>query len=584
MKSTNKIVSFFNALFVEFHQLSIIEKIEKSVKSLRPAEKIAFYVFTIIMVVTSLYLLFRVNQYFLVEVPTTGGSFVEGVLGSPRFINPILAISDTDKDLTALVYAGLLKLTPEGYTTDLAKSYSISEDGLTYNVILRDDIFFHDGRKVTTDDIVFTIEKALDTVIKSPRKNNWEGVQVEKVSDQEISFILKKPYAPFIETLTIGILPRHIWQDATSEEFPFSEWNVSPVGAGPYKLESTKRNSAGILTSISLEAYDKCALGRPKIDKITFKFYQNEADLSRAYASKEVESAYGLKTQTENNKNTKLSDNTSLPRIFGVFFNQNISPVFLDKEVRRALDLATPKELIVQNVLHGYAKIINGPSPQDIETYDSTRKLNTNDRLVEARSLLEKSGWKANTDGILEKKTKTETVTLKFSISTSDTPELKQVADLIKTEWEKVGARVEVRIFEAGDLSQNVIRPRKYDALLFGEVINQSGDLYPFWHSSQRNDPGLNIAMYANIATDKLLEEIRAESDPEKRELKRHEIVREIQKDFAAIFLFAPQMIYVPAPQIKNIKLAKVSAPSDRFGNIHSWYIETDNVWKFFAN
>lgn len=588
MKSNNKLISFFNALFIDFHHLSLIERIERAVKNFRPAEKIAFYTFAVLMTISSIYLLFEVNKAFLMEVPTYGGSFTEGVIGSPRFINPVLAISDTDKDLTSLIYAGLLKSTPEGkFVPDLAESYSVSEDGLTYHVVIKENALFQDGKRVTTDDVIFTIDKALDSVIKSPRRLSWDGVSIQKISDREIDFTLKKPYAPFAEALTMGILPRHIWQDATSEEFPFSEYNVNPVGAGPYKVEGVKRNNAGILTSLTLSSSQNYALGRPKIDGITFKFYQNENDLLKAYESGEVESVYGMRSEAlaEIEKNKKVLHDSSLPRIFGIFFNQSVATVFLDRDVRRALDTAAPKEQIVKNILFGYGKVINGPTPEEYDKGEAKdgAEQKAAERVTEAKAILEKAGWKADENGILTKKTKTETVRLAFSISTSDAPELRAVAEELKNAWQQIGADVQVKVFEAGDLSQNVIRPRKYEALLFGEVINQSGDLYPFWHSSERNDPGLNIALYANISTDKLLEQIRAQSDEGKRQDMKSEVVKEIRDDVAAIFLFSPDMVYIPAPQVKNIALQGVTAPSERFENIKDWYIQTDNVWKFFA-
>jgi peptide/nickel transport system substrate-binding protein len=220
--------------------------------------------------------------------------------------------------------------------------------------------------------------------------------------------------------------------------------------------------------------------------------------------------------------------------------------------------------------LFGYGKVINGPTPEEYDKREAKdgAEQKAADRVTEAKAILEKAGWKADENGTLTKKTKTETVRLAFSISTSDAPELRAVAEELKNAWQQIGADVQVKVFEAGDLSQNVIRPRKYEALLFGEVINQSGDLYPFWHSSERNDPGLNIALYANISTDKLLEQIRAQSDEGKRQEMKSAVVKEIKDDVAAIFLFSPDMVYIPAPQVKNIALQGVTAPSERFENI----------------
>lgn len=582
MKPKSKIASFFNTLFVNLHHLNFIKKIEKVVAKMNLSEKIFFYLISTVVIATGLALLFQANNLFMVEVPAFGGSFTEGVIGSPRFINPVLALSDTDKDLSSLLYSGLLKVSENGgFEPDLAASYSISEDGTVYDFIIKDHISFHDGKEVTADDIIFTIEKVLDPVIKSPKATSWQGVTVEKINNKEIKFTLKKPYAPFLQALTLGILPKHIWENVSSEEFPFSQFNINPVGSGPYKIGKISRNSGGIPTTVSLSAWDKYALGGPKIKSIIFKFFQNEVALVKAYRDKSIDSAAGLSQTAAKNliDNNNLVNKISLPRVFGVFFNQNIAPVFLNKEVREALQIATPKARIVNEVLLGLGRIIDGPTPANIE--EDTK--NADGDAEAAKALLLKNGWKENANGILEKKTKTANTPLTFSISTSDAPELKKTAEILKETWERMGASVEIKVFEAGDLSQNVIKPRKYDALLFGEVVGEESDLYPFWHSSERNDPGLNISLYANIAVDKALENIQKETDKQKIADEKEIVFSEISKDRPAIFLFSPYFLYASAPQVKNISLKNVSSQNERFLFINKWYIETDKVWQFFA-
>ena len=582
MKPKNKIVSFLNALFVNPHHFNFTEKIEKVVAKMNLSEKMFLGLFSLMFIISGLILLFRLNNSFLVEIPSFGGSFTEGLIGSPRFINPVLAVSDTDKDLISLIYSGLLKSKIEGgYEPDLASSFTINEDGTVYDFKIRDNAYFQDGSPITADDVIFTIEKTLDPVIKSPKSLNWEGITVEKVSNKEVKFTLKKPYAPFLSNLTLGILPKHIWGNVSAEEFPFSQFNINPIGSGPYKIEKISRNSGGIPTTITLSAWNKYTLGKPKIKSIVFKFFQNEAALIKAYNEKSVESAAGLSQTTAQNliANKNVVDKTTLPRVFGVFLNQNVAPVFLNKEIREALETASPKKRIVDEVLLGFGKVLNGPTPANIET-DSGK---TEGDPVAAKASLIKAGWQENKDGILEKKTKTGTITFQFSISTSDSPELKKTAEILQEAWQKIGANVSVKVFEAGDLSQNVIKPRKYDALLFGEVVGTDSDLYPFWHSSERNDPGLNISLYANITADKILEDMQKETDQQKKAQEKESFVAEISKDTPAIFLFSPYFLYAPAPAVKNILLKDVSSQNERFLSINKWFIETDKVWKFFV-
>lgn len=582
MKPQNKIVSFLNTLFVNSHHFNFLEKIEKVVEKMKLSEKIFFGLFCLIFIISGLVLAFRLNNSFLVEIPSFGGSFTEGLIGSPRFINPVLVVSDTDKDLASLIYSGLLKPGENGgFETDLASSYEIKEDGTVYDFILKDNVYFHDGSPVTADDVVFTIEKTLDPVIKSPKKSNFEGVLVEKINNKEIKFTLKKSYVPFLNALTLGILPKHIWENVSPEEFPFSQFNINPIGSGPYKIEKISRNSGGIPTAITLSAWDKYATGRPKIKSITFKFFQNEAALIKAYDEKSIASAAGLGQISAERLilNKNIVDETPLPRVFGVFLNQNIAPIFLNKEIREAMEIATPKKRIVDEVLLGFGEILNGPTPGNVEPDD---KIAGGD-IEAAKASLLKAGWKENKDGILEKKTKNGADVFQFSISTSDSPELKKTAEILQETWQKIGAAVTIKVFEAGDLSQNIIKSRKYDALLFGEVIGTDSDLYPFWHSSERNDPGLNISLYANITADKILENMQKETDEQKKTQEKEAFLAEIQKDTPAIFLFSPYFLYAPAPNVKNILLKNVSSQNERFLSINKWFIETDKVWKFFV-
>ena len=403
---------------------------------------------------------------------------------------------------------------------------------------------------------------------------------IERISEKEVNFILAKPYSPFIQALTVGILPKHIWQNATPEEFPFSEFNISPIGSGPYKIEKITRNSGGIPITISLGAFDKNN-NRPKIQNIHFEFFQNEEDLMKALSDNSIESASGITHSVANNIVDAESTikTASLTRVFGLFFNQNTAPVFLNKEIREALEMSAPKQRIIDEVLYGFGKPLNGPLPSSIETDQS--KISGN--IEEAKILLERNGWKlSEEDGILYKDKKDGKVRFSFSISTINSPELKETADILKETWGNLGAEIDIKVFEQSDLSQNVIKGRKYDALLFGKVIEEESDLYPFWHSSERNDPGLNISLYTNITVDKNLEEIQKNFDIEENNERKNVIINQIKTDIPAIFLFTPDMIYVGAPKIKNMSLKEVSTPNERFLGISDWYIETEKVWRIF--
>lgn len=567
-------------------------RIETATGAFGITERIVFGLAIVAFVASGLLLLWNLNTSYLVEVPEPGGTLVEGIVGTPRFINPVTAVSDADRDMVALVYSGLLTFTEDGTPKpNLASSYTISEDGRTYSFILREDATFHDGTPVTTDDVEFTIQKIQDPAIKSPRRPAWDGVVINKKGTREISFTIRQPYAPFIENVSVGILPKHIWQSVPVEEFPFSTLNMSPIGSGPYRVSSVKRDSIGLPISYQLARFKDYALGSPYIKNIVAKFYQSEADLMAAYKDGDIESLGGVSAQLTPQINTQKSNiiHTPLARVFGVFFNQNQASVFVHKEVRQALDLALDKNAIVTEVLRGYGTTTNTPLPTRSSSAGPAAAKNLSAESISASTtaaaieLLNKNGWVLNTEtGIMEKTVNKEKIPLSFSLSTGSAPELKHAAEMVRDMWQKIGARVELRVFDIGDLNQNVIRPRKYDALFFGEVVGMEYDLYPFWHSSQRNDPGLNIALYTNIKADTLLEEIRSTTDRAVRLEKWRQLEGIIAADIPVVFVYTPDYIYVTPKKLRSVQPDEIINTSDRFTHINRWYIDTNNVWKIF--
>lgn len=563
--------------------------IRRTILSFSMAERTVFYFFVALFTLAGVSLLWQVSSAYLEEVPIQGGTLVEGVVGNPRFINPVLALSEADKNLTALVYSGLVRVTPEGeVVNDVAESIAISDDNLTYTAKIAESARFHDGSPVTADDVVFTTQKISDPMIKSPRRGNWEGVTVEKVDERTVTFSLKKAYAPFLYNLTIGILPRHIWKNVTADEFSFSQFNTLPVGSGPYKITSVQRNEGGIPDYYVMSPFDTISGKGAYIKTLAFRFYPSETLLVEAYNDGSVESIGGISPEKIADLDTRGAEviHSPLPRIFAVFFNQNQSKALLDKSVRQALNLVAPKNEIVEDVLGGYGVAIESPIPFLSASGKKTATASTTEeKFAYAKEILAQGGWKMNEEtGVLEKKSANGTIDLSFSISTGDAEELRLVAEELVKAWSRLGAKVEILVYETGELNQSVIRPRHFDALLFGEVVGREADLYPFWHSSQRNDPGLNIALYANSKADKFLEDARSVSDPVIAEESYLSFDAELQKDLPAIFLYSPSFLYVVPEKLKAVSLGSLSVSQDRFLGIRDWYIETDRVWGIFLN
>lgn len=526
------------------------------------------------------------SSRYAVTVAAHGGTLREGIVGIPRFINPLLAVSDTDRDVISLVYTGLLRFDGKGnLIPSLAERYEILQEGREYVFYLR-EAEWSDGQSVTAEDIAFTIELAKNPAYRSPARANWEGITVEAVDKRTVRFTLAKPYAPFLENATLGILPRHLWKDILPAEFNLTELNLRPVGAGPYTVLGYEKNSSGRITLYHLQANKTYLPEEPFITYMDLKFYGSQTESVEALERGEIDSLSGLPprfARSMHEQNRPVIQ-LSLPRIFGLFFNQNESKTLADAAVRSALELAADKAGLVEQVLENQGTPLYSPIPPD--SFGALEASFYQDRafnVEQAKALLTKAGWTLNTEtGIREKKlSKTETLQLTFTISTSNTPDLIETARLLQTMWETIGAKVDLKVYEISDFERDILQPRKYAAILFGEVVGNDPDPFAFWHSSQRNDPGLNIALYTNPKADKLLEEARITPDITARKQKYEEFQKLIAEDNPAVFLYSPYYLYVPA-RINNVRIERIVLPEDRFGSVQEWHMQTRNTWKLF--
>ncbi|OGI97017.1 hypothetical protein A3A11_01785 [Candidatus Nomurabacteria bacterium RIFCSPLOWO2_01_FULL_43_15] len=566
------------------------EEINSVFAAFSKKERVIFIVLLLTLLISTVSILQSINKSLMVQVPFHGGSISEGIIGQARFINPLLANSPADQDLVSLIYSGLMRKNSDGTVTpDLAEKYEMSKNGLIYTFTLKNKIYFHDGQPVTVDDVIFTINETKDSIIKSPRKVDWDGVSVIKIDDTTIQFTLKQPYSSFLENATLGIMPAALWNNVPIE---LNNANTNPVGSGPYVIKNIIKESSGVINYYELAAFDKFALGEPYIQTMNLYFYSNENDLIQALEKRtvnQISSITPLNADILKERNYKI-ESSVLPRVFGLFFNQNQNRLFTDKVVTGAIDQAIDKDKIIREMLFGYGVEIDGPIPPNIIAYQKLageNKTPHEEILKNVENTLAKNGWTKGTDGFLQKTTtdknkKKTTTTLQFSISTGNAPELTKTAELIKQDLSAVGMKVDIKTFELGNLNQSVIRPRQYDTLLFGQIINRESDLFAFWHSSQRKDPGFNVAIYTNPRVDKILEEAFTTINEQERIKKYAQFESEIKKDMPAIFLYSPNFVYVILDELKGFSISHIISPADRFSNIYSWYTKTQDVWKIF--
>lgn len=564
-------------------------QIKQLSKILQKSEKIKILIILLIFLVSSSILGWRMYWHNSIQIPTMGGSYTEGLIGAPQFVNPILANTDVDRDLVRLVFSGLVKLNSNGeIVPDLATGYTIDAEQTTYTFELKPNLRWHDGHPLTADDVIFTIERITDPDFKSPLKNSFSGVNVTRINDRTIQFKLAQSFAPFLSIMTVGIIPEHLWYSVPSFSAALTDLNIKPIGSGPYKFKSLTRDTNGNIKNYSLEVFEDYHLDNAYIEELSFKFYEDFMTGVMALQNKNVE---GLTYLPEENKD-QIKDkkialhNLHYPQYTAVFFNPTNNDLLSDNDFRKALSLSVDKNRILTEVVNGDGQIIHTPILPGMIGYDESIKaedFNT----VAASALLDDLGWTKSEDNQFRTKTtksddddeEDQVEELAIKLTTIDQSASVKIVSIIKENWEAIGVKTTLDIISRDKIKQDVIDSREYEALVFGELINVNSGPYPFWHSSQNEHPGLNLSVLANKDIDQYLEEAQiAKTDQAKIEPLVN-FQKKLLELNLAIFLYNPTYTYPTASKIKGLENLKfINLPADRFNNINSWYIKTKRV------
>lgn len=515
-------------------------------------------------------------------VAAVGGEYTEGLVGTPQLINPLYALtSDIDTDLSRLIYSGLLKYDPkEGTVLDLAESFSVSEDETQYTFIIRENAKWHDGNPVLADDVIFTISAIQNPQYRSPLANSFSGITVSQVDDRTILFTLDKASVNFLNLMTVGILPSHIWQEITPANAVLTQFNIKPIGSGPYQFEVLEKDQrTGEIRSYTVERFADYYLDGPYIKTITFKFYSDTTSVLSALQNHNVEGVAYLPTMEasgfEDEDHTQVMI-SGLPEYVAAFFNEDASDILDDLAVRKALSFATYPEELVDQVFGGYATLINSFILPDTYGYAP----DVSDVLFDlkyATVILDEAGWVVDAETNIRTKDDTP---LSLTITTLDSQELVDVAELMKQHWEEINIEVTIETVDATTFQTDTIVNRDYEILLSAEAYAMDMDPYVFWHSSQTNYPGLNLAQYENDDADTHIETARDTTDLAKRESNLISLQEIVLKDYPAIFLYQPLYTYAISSSIKNAGYQRISVPADRFNRINEWFIKSSKSFE----
>lgn len=507
-------------------------------------------------------------------LPEKGGVIVEGVIGQPRFINPLFARSDTDKTLSSLIFPGLITYNKQKEPiSSLAEKWEISENKTDYKFFLKKDVLWHDKQVFNADDVLYTVAVLQNPDYKEALKSTWEGIRIEKVDDFTVIFHLPKAFPSFLNNLTIGIVPRHVWDSTTVTDMPKSSFNLNAIGTGPYSIDGVNRDKSGKIISLKMVANSLLGDNGPNIQNFEMKFYDNKEDLVKGFQVREFSSfgIYSGDSQDISQKDRGFNNyNVNLPQYVSLFLNKKKNPALNDIAVRQAMSYGLDKNKVNEAGTYGAGVVIDSPMLPGYLGYSSDVKKYAYDQKA-ASSTLTQAGWgDQNNDGVKEKDDKI----LSFEIVTVDSPELARVAENISAQWAKIGIRTSIKKIDATTLDKDYLQTRNFDILLFGESMGTDPDPYPYWHSSQVTYPGLNISGFTNGEADKVLEEARQSSDTNVK-LKDYKKFQDIIADeIPAIFLYQPVYVYKIYDKVKGVDLSSITNTWDRFFDVKNWFVK----------
>jgi len=444
--------------------------------------------------------------------------FTEGVIGQPVSFLPHQVQTNADKTISRLIYRGLFKYDIYGsLVPDLAETWSISEDGLIYTIKLKNGQKWSNGKPITADDLIYTSYKVA----------NLSGVGTDKVDDLTVRYYLPNKYSPFLDLLTIGVMP----DQAEEHGKP-----LNPVSSGPFKVVRIEKSGVTI-REVDL-VHSNPNLG---IRKLAFRFYANEEELITASKLGEVDGFSSAKDYEI--EGFEEYDYPMQGVYYALYFNLR-DEKYQDAELRKALRSVLP----VEQLIFDRGITVQGPISRtqytdrnlDFDHYDELFSYDYSDIIVE--------------------------------ITVPDIKAHRKLVEDIAHLWEvKLKLEVNITEYDPEKIIDDVIKPRNFEILFYGQEVGRDPDRYVNWHSTQKEYPRLNISGYEQVRADRALEEGRISTDENDRKVHYNGFQTVVEQDAPVIFLYHPFSKYYVSQYVSGIGEKYTFSISDLFLDFENW-------------
>ncbi len=507
--------------------------------------------------------------------PMVGGELALRLARDPDNFNPLLTFTAYGSAIVSQVYATLFEFNEKWEPTPyVAESWTPSSDGLTWTIKIKDGVKFHDGTDLTADDVAFTINATLDPAYRGPRKASASAIRRVSAPDRSTVVVeLNHPFAPLLEQINYGILPRRLFQNVPVGEWERHEQTIGrPIGAGPYRFVEYRRGQYVLLERNPAWFMSAARRGAPFVQTLRYRIIpENAAALAELEAGRLDWDTPDPKEVDRLKQVAGLASYEYQRNGWGYIIINTTRPHLSDPLVRQALTLGLDRQAVITGVLGGRAVVPPGPIPPVSWAYDPAMKAPGFDPAM-AKQLLERAGYKLGRTGIYEKNGQPLRLTFHASAGTL----AESIAAIAQRNWKAIGVQLDVQLMEFNAMMETVLRPGRFDLSFAGFGLGFDPDLYPLFHSSQgapdARTPvaGANLMRYRNARVDELLEAGRRETDRTRRQAIYAEVQKLLVDDAPVIFLYTNTYTDFVSRKVKG---GVVNLPGSGPSFLSGWWI-----------
>lgn len=501
---------------------------------------------------------FWFNDSYSEDSFTKGGVYTEATLGEVNSLNPIFAVTNSEKTLSRLLFSTLATVDYSGNVgVGLAKTIHSDENGKVWTVAMKEGLKWSDGEPITSDDVLFTINLIKNPATNSVYDANFTNVEVKKNEKEEIVFTLKSPYADFMSALIVPILPKHCLENTDPKTLIEDKFSNGPITSGAFSLNAMQAgsNEESIYYLSSNPYYYK---GEPLLSSFSIHTYNSIDNIIGAINSSSVTATAELDESVLGSlKNRQfLYKNSSIKSGAYLFFNTTSAKVKnkdLRSAIREGIDISEVR------------KITNGAVAMDYPILESQIKLDAKPTIPAYNF----ENAKTKIAGIINDETKNlKLVTVKSGY-------LPEIANKIAEFLHALGFEVEVSIQEENqDFINNTITQRNYDILIYEIELGADPDPLAYYHSSQASSSGLNLSNYRNTLVDDLLLGARNTLDETLRTKKYETFLEYWVGDVPAIGLYQVNLTYFYNENTRTYSNdVRLVTQLDRFSDVENWAV-----------